>query len=131
MAASAAIVLGVLVATSPSPSPIAIQQVAVVNDSESTPLWIIELSEEKLTIRTTRQLSARADSDFEFWMIPENGTAPISLGLLPATGNSEKIAPKRLFQPGIKALAVSLEPIGGSNGGAPTKVLYIAPLVKV
>jgi anti-sigma-K factor RskA len=63
-------------------------------------------------------------------MLPANGQAPISLGLLPQ--NQERIlqvpaAAKDLM---IAALAVSIEPKGGSPTGAPTgDVLFTAEII--
>ncbi|WP_218312678.1 anti-sigma factor [Alteromonas antoniana] len=131
VAAAAALVIAVLWGTSIPPEVIAPTHVAVVNDEEAKPLWLIEVSEQMLTVRSTDVLQARADKDYELWMVPANGEAPISLGLLPEGGRWERNTPAILLQPAIAALAVSLEPPGGSPTGAPSEVLYISPLVSV
>ncbi len=78
--------------------------------------------------------AAPAGRSYELWAIA--GTAaPVSLGLLDgAAGSAVRIPPDRLppglLRPGV-VLAVSLEPAGGSPGGAPTgPVLFTGTLVE-
>ena len=66
----------------------------------------------------------------ELWALPEGGT-PVSLGLLPHTGDHHRVlnASQRTALAGSKQVAVNLEPEGGSPTGAPTgPVLLVAPL---
>jgi len=70
----------------------------------------------------------------ELWALPEGGGAPVSLGLLPHTGDHHRVltAAQRAALGGSKQIAVSLEPDGGSPTGAPTgPVLLVAPLARV
>lgn len=69
----------------------------------------------------------------ELWMLPGQG-APRSLGLIPAVGVGQVrlAAPPDMVFRGIDALAVSLEPAGGSPTGAPTgPVLYTGRLERL
>jgi len=69
----------------------------------------------------------------ELWALPEGGGAPVSLGLMPHTGDHRRVltASQRAALSGSKQIAVSLEPEGGSPTGAPTgPVLLVAPLAK-
>ena len=69
----------------------------------------------------------------ELWALPEGGGAPVSLGLMPHTGDHHRVltASQRAALAGSKQIAVSLEPEGGSPTGAPTgPVLLVAPLAK-
>lgn len=69
----------------------------------------------------------------ELWALPEGGGAPVSLGLMPHTGDHHRVltASQRAALAGSKQIAVSLEPQGGSPTGAPTgPVLLVAPLSK-
>ena len=116
-------------ATPPVKAPVT--NIAVVTDAEATPLWLIEISTSTLAVRTTANLTARTDKDFELWMVPADGGAPISLGLLPEGGQLAISRPDWFDLADIAALAVSLEPNGGSPTGAPTEVLYIAPISAV
>jgi len=67
-----------------------------------------------------------ADKSLELWMLPD-GSAPRSLGLIPATGVGRvnlPAVPDVAFA-NVPALAVSLEQAGGSPTGAPQgPVLY-------
>ncbi|AYC99470.1 anti-sigma factor [Neorhizobium sp. NCHU2750] len=58
----------------------------------------------------------------QLWLVPDNGGAPVSLGVLPQTGESSVRIPVGL-RPRLKngvTLAVSVEPVGGSPTGQPT-----------
>jgi anti-sigma-K factor RskA len=69
----------------------------------------------------------------ELWALPESGATPVSLGLMPHTGDHHRVlsASQRAALAGSKQIAVSLEPEGGSPTGAPTgPVLLVAPLSK-
>jgi anti-sigma-K factor RskA len=65
----------------------------------------------------------------ELWAIPEGG-APVSLGLLPRTGDQRRVltAAQREALRNARNIAVSLENEGGSTSGAPAEVLLVAPL---
>jgi anti-sigma-K factor RskA len=68
--------------------------------------------------------------DYELWALPEGG-APVSLGLMPESGEAERelSAAQRTALSSASKVAVSLEPEGGSATGAPTgPVLYVAAL---
>jgi len=67
----------------------------------------------------------------ELWAIPEGG-APVSLGLMPHTGDHHRVlsAAQRAALAKAKQIAVSLEPEGGSSTGAPAEVLLVAPLAQ-
>jgi anti-sigma-K factor RskA len=71
-----------------------------------------------------------ANQSYELWAVPPSG-APVSLGLVSATGDTERDVPedkRTLLQAGV-TLAVSLEPEGGSTTGAPTgPVLFVGAL---
>lgn len=108
-----------------------VSQVAIVSDSDNQPLWIVEVSRDELNVRVTNALQPLPDTDYQLWMVPADGQPPVSLGLLPESGNMLAAAPDFLFGDNVKALAVSKEPPGGSPTGSPTEVLYIAPLFRV
>jgi anti-sigma-K factor RskA len=110
-------------------------QVAIVADA-TAPLWVINAfpENEQLRVRALRAISIEANRVYELWMLPNAGTAPVSLGLLPASG--EITLPLTAASAQILAasstLAVSVEPPGGSPTGAPTgPVVFTAPLVQV
>jgi anti-sigma-K factor RskA len=79
-----------------------------------------------LTVKAVADLAIPRDRALELWMLPD-GRPPQSLGLVPATGIDRVLlrAPVGVALQNIPALAVSLEPPGGSTTGAPTgPVLY-------
>ena len=128
---AAAMVLAVLLfVMQPVPTP-EVSHIAVVNNADNTPLWVIEVSDTTMSVKVTDAFVALADKDYELWMVPANGEAPISLGLMPEANGDTRATPDILLNQSIMALAVSLEAPGGSATGAPTEVLYIAPIVSV
>lgn len=79
-----------------------------------------------LTVKAVGSMNVPADRSLELWALPE-GRNPHSLGLVPASGIARLAlaAPAGAALEGTPALAVSLEPAGGSPTGAPTgPVLY-------
>ncbi len=128
---AAAMVLAVLLfVMQPVPTP-EVSHIAVVNNADNTPLWVIEVSDTTMNVKVTDAFVALADKDYELWMVPANCEAPISLGLMPEANGDTRATPDILLDQSIAALAVSLEAPGGSVTGAPTEVLYIAPIVSV
>jgi anti-sigma-K factor RskA len=79
-----------------------------------------------LTVKAVGSVTIARDRSLELWMLPD-GRPPQSLGLVPASGVDRVAlrAPAGVTLQNIPALAVSLEPAGGSTTGAPTgPVLY-------
>jgi len=131
LSTAATLVLAVLLfVMQPIPAP-EVSHIAVVNNADNTPLWVIEVSDETMNVKVTDAFVALADKDYELWMVPANGEAPISLGLMPEANGDTRVTPDILLSQSIAALAVSLEAPGGSVTGTPTEVLYIAPIVSV
>ncbi|WP_417703269.1 anti-sigma factor domain-containing protein [Rheinheimera aquimaris] len=106
------------------------QDIAVIQSPDAKAWWLISKAQQKLTIKATPAVAAETANDYELWMLPANGQAPISLGLLPQQGQRELSWPQAAEGLAIAALAVSLEPRGGSATGAPTgPVLFTAQIV--
>ncbi|MER2491816.1 anti-sigma factor [Catenovulum sediminis] len=104
-------------------------QVAVVQGEKAQALWLIEIDDEIIRVKASDNLQPQLNNDYELWMVAKDGRAPVSLGLLPKSGQLE-LAKHALFeQVEIVALAVSLEPLGGSPNGLPTTVLYTTELM--
>ncbi len=110
---------------------------AVFNNTEAEPLWIVrsDMQTGELSIRAVNIAAQAVDKAFELWMLPEDGTNPRSLGLLPVAGDKQQYSiPPALVEilRTSKGLAVSVEPIGGSPTGLPTgPVLYQASLIEL
>jgi anti-sigma-K factor RskA len=83
-----------------------------------------------LSVKAVTRVDVPADRALQLWMLPDGGN-PRSLGLIDATG-SARVAlagPADEALRNIPALAVSLEPRGGSPTGLPTgPVLYSGPV---
>lgn len=81
-----------------------------------------------LVARPVVPVALAPDRAFELWSVPPQG-APVSLGLIRADGvtvlRRERL-PAGLLKGGTAALAVSLEPPGGSPTGAPTGPVVFA-----
>jgi len=97
-------------------------------------LWHVELAArgDRLEVATIGQPAVPDARARELWALPEGG-APVSLGLMPASGEV-RLALDSRQRAALKAaanIAVSDEPAGGSPTGAPTgDVLYIAAIVR-
>ncbi|WP_299621757.1 anti-sigma factor [Pelagibius sp.] len=120
-ALAAAFALLLLVTGDPGPAPL--QAVAQLRPESGAYTWIIGVDRDAgaLTIRREGAAPNRPQASLELWLIAEGG-GPRSLGLLPqGTETTLALPPDALedLLPGA-TLAVSLEPLGGSPGGAPT-----------
>ncbi|CAN5733577.1 anti-sigma factor [soil metagenome] len=79
-----------------------------------------------LVTRPLVNVSLEANRALELWSVPATG-APRSLGLISSSGAT--VVRKGKVLDGTAALAVSLEPPGGSPTGAPTgPILYVGKL---
>ena len=122
-AVAAALALYIAVDRGPvSPTP-ETRFVAVLNEGAATPAWVVtvDLATEQLTIRPVAAVAV-ADRALELWLLAGAEAQPRSLGLLdplqPASFQVTSIVEAGL--PAGTALAVSLEPLGGSPTGLPT-----------
>ena len=79
----------------------------------------------RLTLRPVKLPAIAADKSLELWLLPPAGAAPRPLGLLTPAGLSVVLEGQDARDIAAAALAVSLEPQGGSPTGLPTgPVLY-------
>jgi anti-sigma-K factor RskA len=129
-----ALALGTLYFTK-QPSVTTADYVAIVTDADIGPVWVLQtfIAPAELHADTINERPAPANSDYELWMLPDDGTAPVSLGLIPGAGQA--VLPLAAVQLEVleqtSTLAVSVEPAGGSPTGAPTgPVIYTAPLLR-
>jgi anti-sigma-K factor RskA len=110
------------------------QATAVVATEQGATLWRVELAArgDRLEIAAVGTVSVPDARARELWALPE-GAAPVSLGLLPASGRVKLAldARQRAALAAAVNVAVSDEPEGGSPTGAPTgEVLYVASLAR-
>ncbi|MEQ6248682.1 anti-sigma factor [Sulfitobacter sp. HNIBRBA3233] len=101
---------------------------------DSTALQVLAvLDPDRGSIALNRLAGAPADGrDFEVWAILPD-SAPVSLGVLPASQTTRVVLPDVLLaRAGEITLAISDEPQGGSPTGAPTgDVLAAAPVAEL
>ena len=109
-----------------------VTQKAFIQADAQNIYWRVELlgDNEELSLHVHKVHDLPPGKSHELWVIPVSGGAPVSLGLLPHTGDHHRVltATQRAALAGAKTIAVSLEPEGGSPSGAPTEVLLTAPL---
>jgi anti-sigma-K factor RskA len=112
-------------------APLPETQVAFIQTDPQTIYWRVEVhgDNEEITLHVHRVHDLPAGKSHELWALPEGG-APVSLGLLPHTGDHHRVltAAQRAALAGARQIAVSLEPEGGSPTGVPAEVLHVAPL---
>lgn len=106
--------------------------VATISTKSGDQMWQVEVfgTTNRLVIKA-RKLPARpAGRDYELWALPTGGN-PVSLGVLPAEGTSDRAltAIQKAALASSSQVAVSIEPLGGSPTGQPTgDVVFVAPL---
>jgi len=119
-----ALIVG-LIMRQPAPP---LQTLAVLSTDTAHPVWRLErrLPLTALTIEVVGTVPPAAGKSYELWALPHGG-APVSLGLLPASGRAERTLsePQRLALLAADKVAVSVEPAGGSPSGSPTGPIVI------
>ncbi|OUS27372.1 hypothetical protein A9Q99_15340 [Gammaproteobacteria bacterium 45_16_T64] len=139
VATAMVVVLAVMISLQSAPPGLGVSEdyMAVFNNPEAQPLWMIssDLQTGEVSIRAVNATAAAVDKTFELWMLPAGNTAPRSMGLMPVSGNKQKVVlPPALVEilRTAKGLAVSIEPTGGSPTGVPTgPVVYQAELIAI
>lgn len=104
-------------------------------ENSSQPSWVLTADNDLRHLRAIAGAGAiaQAGKSYELWALPDNGGAPVSLGLMPLTGriDRELTAAQRAALQSASKVAVSLEPEGGSTTSLPTgPVLFVAERVK-
>ncbi len=119
-ATATAVGLLALLLTMPAPTP---QLVAVLNDAEGHPLWLVRAAADAPAL-SARLLAGGGPSGTvpELWLLPAGAQQPVSLGVLDPGGINRRTLqtlPQGALQAG-SLLLVSQEPTGGSPTGQPT-----------
>jgi anti-sigma-K factor RskA len=133
-----AVALSVILLTPRSEAPLE-TLVAVLAGKDAQPALVAsaDRSGRILTLKALAPVQPASDRVLQLWALPEQGN-PRSLGLLPTAGAGSSVVRLDLSAPAgqalqnIPALAVSLEPLGGSPTGLPTgPVLYSGPIQRL
>lgn len=129
--AAVAVALALYLAVGQGPPPFVPSHVAVLA-GEAGPTLVARLDARSghLAVTPVALPPAAADTSLELWILPPGGAAPRSLGLLTPQGFDGDLAAGDAASLVAGALAVSLEPAGGSPTGQPTgPVLYHGPVL--
>jgi anti-sigma-K factor RskA len=108
--------------------------IAVLIDQQtSTPVLVASLEAEdgKLAIKAIKPTNVAADKDLELWLVPpQQGASPRSLGVIKGMQALVKLTAGDVSDLSQGALAVSLEPVGGSPTGTATgPILYVGAVL--
>ena len=129
-ASVAAIGLAVLLASPRQPAPPVVVVLAATSAAASgtgaAPI-VASISGDGTTLvaRPVVPVALRPDRSLELWAVPKDGTAPRSLGVLPA-GSGATVALRGKVLANVDTLAVTVEPLGGSTTGKPTGPIVYA-----
>jgi anti-sigma-K factor RskA len=106
--------------------------VATISAKSGGEMWQVAVfgTTNRLVVRAAKLPARPAGHDYELWALPKGGN-PVSLGVLPAEGTSNRAltAIQKAALASSSQVAVSIEPPGGSPTGQPTgDVVFVAPL---
>jgi anti-sigma-K factor RskA len=131
VATVASLALAVLLANPPpSAAPVVVVLQGTAADAAPSSGFVASVSGDgrSLVTRPLLQVAVQPDRVLELWSVPPQGS-PRSLGLIKADGVTvldRRKLPETLLKGGTAALAVSVEPPGGSPTGVPTGPVVFA-----
>jgi anti-sigma-K factor RskA len=130
-AIAAALLLYIAIGTPVAPET---RYIAVLIDQQtSTPVLVasLEATDGKLAIKAVKPTNVAADKDLELWLVPpQQGASPRSLGILKGMQALVTLTKGDAADLTQGALAVSLEPAGGSPTGTATgPILYVGAVL--
>jgi anti-sigma-K factor RskA len=134
------LVLAAFIGMAPQPEP-PVAMVAVMSDDQGRPSMVVswprmkEMHEPHVRIKVLQEHpTMAAGTAWELWMVPRGQTAPVSMGLISTDADQVmRLAPALAERMGdASAVAMSVEPAGGSPTGAPTgPVIFKGQCVKI
>lgn len=112
-----------------------IAEMAATDDSGES-RWKVEVNTDKSQVHIVRlnEYSDDINRDYELWMVPKDGSNPVSLGVLipNAVGSIYSYAGDQIDLSQAAALAVSYEQLGGSPSALPEgPVVFVGTLSQV
>jgi anti-sigma-K factor RskA len=129
---AAAVALQLFIALRPAPG--TPDHIVVLNDAQAKPAVIVVANVGERRIAVRQLAPPPAGRAHELWLIVAPNQPPRSLGVITADSAKPHSMPEQVAAalPRAAALAVSLEPEGGSPTGLPTgPVLYSGPVIAV
>ncbi len=99
-------------------------------DPAGASVWQVDVYPGRVVVHAGQLPAHPTDRAFELWALPTGGK-PVSLGMLPASGVTQRTLTAAQQQAVANAaqVAVTLEQLGGSPTGQPTSTpLFVAPL---
>lgn len=130
LAAAASIALAALMFSQLLRKPDVIATATLASQGGATAFTVAVLEDRQSLLIRAATVDQVQNQSYELWAVPAGG-APVSLGVVQATGETERAVPadkRALLDIGV-TLAVSLEPEGGSTTGAPTgPVMFVGAL---
>lgn len=107
---------------------------AVITTRQGVAQWVITVRGNRMHMHTVGRVAPPQGKSYQLWMLPGGGAKPVSLGLLPHSGEASEALSTALLSTlrSSRGLAVSIEPRGGSPTGQPTgPVVYTAPIASI
>ncbi len=113
--AIAAMLMVALLAREPWFNPAGPTSIALLTDDQARTVMVVtgDARRHQLMVKVLAPQSIASDRSLELWALPKEG-APRSLGLVAANGEVSLKLPENMSPQSIPALAISLEPKGGS-----------------
>ena len=104
--------------------------VATIATQTGNQLWEVDVYRDRLVLHAGQLPPHPTDHEYELWALPTGGK-PVSLGLLPGSGSTQRsltVAQQQALANATQ-VAVTLEPLGGSPTGQPTSTpVFVVPL---
>ncbi|MDX1496484.1 MAG: anti-sigma factor [Salinisphaeraceae bacterium] len=125
---TALLVMALIFSPEPVGDPFAPDLQVVLENKQAEPVWQVQADTRHniLKISAVRPINLPSDRDLELWLVPKSGEPPISLGLMPTQMAHKRLVVSETPLAEGAALAVSLEPKGGSPTGSATgPILYV------
>lgn len=110
------------------------EMMALIEGKQNQPLWLFtaNMKAGTMSVRVMQGYPVPQGKSLELWMVPAHkGAKPVPMGLIPRSGVYRGVMPAKMMHTlkSAQALAVSMEPAGGSPTGEPTgPVLFTASL---
>jgi anti-sigma-K factor RskA len=105
-------------------------EIATIKTPAGGQVWEVDVYRGRLVVHAGQLPPHPTDREYELWALPTGGK-PVSLGLLPGSGSTQRsltVAQQQALASATQ-VAVTLEPLGGSPTGQPTSTpLFVAPL---